>query len=273
MFDVAPAGSLSQGDLVSGLSAHGYEPAQTYGLVITARCDFEHGKADLINYVPIVPLKHWFDQLGWRRSASQEERQSSNQLKTEAEKCLKRTEIEKSAIDVAVDEYGGAATINLIQSSSAKISDRATALAERLDLLRSCLSADQRAPTIREDLVQTLLNDLQAHKLSDLYYLPLDFLSRDESERAHVALLREIYSIRTTSLDPASGVAGIRLREADTSPRPPLSACPIVPFGRVARMKSPYTEHFLQRVTLLFSRVGVDDVRFANLKRLAEVIR
>lgn len=273
MFDLAPTGSLSQGDLVSGLGAHGYEPYQTYGLIITARCDFAHEKVDLINYVPIVPLKHWFNRAGWRRPASQEERQSSDQLKAEAAKCLKSTDVEQSAIHVSVDDYGGNATLTLIESSSGKLTDRATALAARLDHLRASLERDERAPAIEEKLVRALLHDLQAHRISDLYYLPLDFLPSDESERAHVALLREIYSIRTASLDSASGVAGVRLRTHDTSPRPPLSACTVVPFGRMARMRSPYTEHFLQRVTLLFSRVGVEDVRFDNLDRLAEVIR
>ena len=118
-----------------------------------------------------------------------------------------------------------------------------------------------------------LLRDLQSHRMTDLYYLPLSFVGSDETQWAHVALLRQIYAIPGTSLAPASGVAGVSLREDAAGPLPPLSISSSLPLGRVARMISPYTEHFLQRLTLLFARVGVDDVHFKNIEQLTKAIR
>lgn len=46
-----------------------------------------------------------------------------------------------------------------------------------------------------------------------------------------------------------------------------------IPFGRVARIRSPYTEHLLQRATFLFSRIGVEDIHFDNLDALAKGVQ
>lgn len=273
MFDLGPNDVLSQGDIVAKLSAHGYEKSETYGLIITARCDFAHDKANVINYVPVVPIADWYDRAGWQRPASQEEDQVAAQLVQEAARCLKQIEIEQSEIRVSVQVYGGKATVELIEQNSSKVSDKARKLGERLDVLRDCIRKDKRVPEVPEKLVTNLLRDLQSHRLADLYYLPLNFVASDETQSAHVALLRQIYAIPATSLAPAAGVAGVSQRANTAGPLPPLSISSSLPLGRVARMVSPYTEHFLQRLTLLFARVGVDDVQFKNIEQLTKAIR
>ncbi len=253
--------------------AHAYESVRTFGVIVTARCDFAQEKADIINYVPVVPIRDWFDHDGWQRPTAQEEAEITSQLLSESTKCLKRTEVTQIEIETSIADYGGQATISFIAESGGRPTEKARILAERLEVLRQSAEKKKRPPTIKAKIVKGLLKDLQAHRLTDLYYLPLHFLGGDESVCVHVALLRQFYAIRASSLIPVSGVGGVRLNNADEGFRPPISDHDDLPFGRVARMKSPYTEHFLQRATLLFARIGVNDIHFDNIQQLAEAIQ
>ena len=274
MFDLAPNGGLTQGDVVVGLSAHGYESVQTFGVIVTARCDFAHEKADVINYVPAVPIRDWFERDGWRRPTIQEEDEVTKQLLSETVRCLRRTEISSTEIETSIADYGGQATLSLItESGGVSPTEKAQRFAKRLDVLRRYVKAEKRPPAIKDKIVKGLLKDLQMHRLTDLYYLPLSFLGEDERVYAYVALLRQFYAIRARNLIPVSGVAGVRLGNSYDGTRPPISDYDNLPFGRVARMMSPYTEHFLQRATMLFARIGVTDIHFDNIQQLAEAIR
>ena len=48
------SGKLQQGALFNCVLVSGYEGCPCHGLVLTARCDLEHGKYSVINYLPVV---------------------------------------------------------------------------------------------------------------------------------------------------------------------------------------------------------------------------
>lgn len=272
IFDLSPREGLTQGDVLAGLSAHGYETVQTFGVVLTARCELAHDKVDLVNYVPVVPLRAWFDREGWRGPAEQEAHQVWQQYASEALHCARSTDLTGNELRTSFDTYGPEACRELIKSAGGKITQKLVELTERYRTLQETLARGERPEGLPVKLVRALLRDLAAHRLADLYYLPLSFLGGD-GENPHVALLRQIFALRSEYLCSAEGVAGVRLREHVDGPLPPLCTLAGLPFGRVARLRSPYTEHFLQRLTLLFARIGVEDVDIHNLDRITETLR
>lgn len=52
-------GEFTQGTLFSCAVAQRYEDGPVLGLIITARCDVAHDKAEILNYIPVVPLERW----------------------------------------------------------------------------------------------------------------------------------------------------------------------------------------------------------------------
>ena|ERR1035437_6615957 len=55
---------LTQGTIFTCAVAEDYAGCETYGLIITARCDIAHEKARAYNYLPIVTLDDWLRRDG-----------------------------------------------------------------------------------------------------------------------------------------------------------------------------------------------------------------
>lgn len=273
MYELAPKDGLSQGDIIAGLSAHGYESTQTFGVVLTARCDFSQRKTDIINYVPAVPLITWYRREGWRILASEEEARLLSQFEAEAATRIRSQQLELAHVRSSLAAYGGIATLDLLRSSGASPEGKIRTFAERVDELRQSQKDGACPAGIAPSQVVGLLKQIQKHSVADLYFFPFDFLGDTEAGCAHVALLRQIYALPMAALRPTQGVAAVELNDSGAAFRPPINSTPQIPFGRVARLLSPYTEHFLQRATMLFARVGVSDVRFRDVNAVAEALR
>ena len=57
-------GPMTQGTIFSGAVAEDYNGCETFGLVITARCDVANDKAETYNYLPVVRLNDWIHRDG-----------------------------------------------------------------------------------------------------------------------------------------------------------------------------------------------------------------
>lgn len=272
MYDLSPSHGLSQGDIVAGLSADGYQDAQTYGIIITARCDLAHEKAPLINYVPVVPVRDWFHRDGWKWVAHDEAEGTAGKFVSKAMKQLRFSEFEELEVKTALENYGASGVLALIRDAGIDPPELVVSLAERLDALQDGLRTGSRPSGLADNLVQNLLNKLQGHAVADLHYLPLDFVEYDHIKAPHVALLRQIYVFSSDCIADTRG-GNVELQLMGTR-LPPVTAKDFaLPFGRVARLRSPNMEHLMQRLTLLFARVGVDDIHISHLKELSEAIR
>jgi hypothetical protein len=53
---------LTQGALFTCAKAEGYTGCEVHGLIITARCDAEHDKVPVHNYIPVVRFADWLSR-------------------------------------------------------------------------------------------------------------------------------------------------------------------------------------------------------------------
>src|SRR5690348_2643105 len=82
MARVAPYRSFTQGTIFSCGRAEAYPDVDIHGLIITARCDAAHGKANIINYVPVVPFEAWAFVDGLRIVARRVAADAAGQMKS-----------------------------------------------------------------------------------------------------------------------------------------------------------------------------------------------
>lgn len=272
MIDLAPQDALSQGDIVAGFSAHDYEECDTFGLVLTARCDLQHEKLTMLNYIPVVPLREWYAREGWRKLAERNANGSRKRLVTMIAQAFTVDPPTVEQIGITLDAYDANQTQQWIEVEGGKSSDAIKKALAQWHEVRAALHSDQRCQFPSKE-VRGLLKEIQEHKVSDLYYLPLPFMADSEIDCAYVALLRRIYACPMSALRRTTGVAAIEHLGDTSVAAAPLCRSKSLNFGRVGRVQSPYTEHILQRATLLFSRVGVTDIRFADINRLSETIK
>ncbi|WP_321844606.1 hypothetical protein [Paraburkholderia bannensis] len=122
-----------------------------------------------------------------------------------------------------------------------------------------------------DDKVTAVVRDVTDNKLSG-YYLLRDLSSlQDNDGNDFVALLREIHHI-------PSGVAKMIARGAHREAFVSLnSLCPVFRGDEdfsmaLAKLRSPWIEHLMQNLTLLFSRIGVKTNDYKDVKKSLQTI-
>lgn len=63
IYDDTPlVNKMTQGSIINGCIAEDFPNEETYGFIITPRCDLDHeGKVNTVHYVPVVSFERWFD--------------------------------------------------------------------------------------------------------------------------------------------------------------------------------------------------------------------
>lgn len=274
MITNAPAGSLTQGAIFSCALAEDYEGCSVHGLVITARCDITNDKAEVFNYVPVVEFDDWIAREGVRVVANRVARASMGELRNilqqlEFAPSILSTTAPREVLRVIFDAEDATSKVKGRRESFEKhckrheASTACLALTPPSDLARELIAAEK---------VETskVIKELCQNAVAEAYFLPC--VEPGEDCAGYVALLREIRHVpRALAAGIASGMdasAYKALCEADTRcgsriyiPEDGFSW----PTGVV---QSPFVEHLMQRLTLLFSRIGVTDVSDETVKRL-----
>lgn len=254
---------LTQGTIFSCGVAEEYEQCQTYGIIITARCDAEHDKVQVYNYLPIVTLRDWLsvdgktllaqrllaETMGGMRSALKENNASTEILKTEEPRRILET------------LFSGA------EKKLEKLHKKFSKLCDQHELANRALQADPGrqmfldVATTAPQLKDTLIRELVHQRLAGFYFF--EQLEPHGNNAGYVALLREIRMIpkqvvhyMTDGIDVQrfSEICKLEPR-AETSLRVGVDdfAMPI------ALLSSPYLEHMMQSLALLFGRIGLPD--------------
>lgn len=274
MFDRPKTGQFTQGTIFSCAHAEMYPSAAVYGLVITARCDAAQDKAPIYSFVPVVSITEWMlvdgaeivldryiqDQQNTRKNVLLSLGLSDSLLKTKSsseiiEGHLRKKAEEDKRVTTKVTQFESCSS-QIEEASSAQISKNATEVL-------SCL---KRAPKH----VDAVIKELAANRVMGHYLLRDMPRLYDDNGSDHVALLREIHHV-------PSGLAkkiaqGIQVNADSATGNDDDSRCPrftaeddfCMP---VARLRSPWVEHLMQSLTLLFSRIGVEDVDAKAVKK------
>lgn len=178
MFEETPTGTLDQGDIVAGLSARGYEHEQTFGVIVTARCDLANDKVDIVNYVPVVPLRAWFDVDGWRAVALIEYNNHRDRFLRLAEKAAK-VGLTRDHIQISLEMYGGFGTLRTLREHSFKEDEELTRTAKILDDLKDSVKKNKRPARLDEKLIRRFAKTQNNGSLLPSARLP--FTQRDRA--------------------------------------------------------------------------------------------
>lgn len=277
MIDYAPIGTLTQGTLFSCALAEDYPDCVVHGLVITARCDITNDKADVYNYVPVVKFKDWLTTEAVRVLADRAFRASFGDLKQR----LLQSQFAPSILDTLSPED---VHRTLFESSEfPKIRAQAPAfkkVVERCATASRCLGRDFQ-PTDAQAVIKMerkeadrLVKELCQNAIAEVHFLPS--VTPEEDCDGYVVLLREVKHIPRDlakaiayGLDQ-KGLAAIC--EGDGRQRNRLQIEKDDFSWPTGVLQSPFVEHLMQRLTNLFARIGVTDVKTGTIDRLLDAI-
>lgn len=271
MFDAPRANEFTQGTVFSCAYGESYKDKSICGLVITARCDAAQEKVSVFSYVPVVPLSAWMLVDGAAIVLARVEAECLNTLRN----ILKVAKLSESLLKSHTFDAIYAAHFQPHEYEKSKKSqcDKFRDVVQRynencaLQLDQTDIMQLKKHLAHYQVMVDAVLKELVGHRLAGNYLLcKLDNFTDDSD---HVALLREVYHIPSWIAKRIT--KGISAEEWDAN-ESPLSLCPrfhlkgdiSLPVGK---LKSPWVEHLMQNFALLFSRIGVKDNNFEEVKR------
>ncbi|CAG2130868.1 hypothetical protein [Ralstonia mannitolilytica] len=270
MFDSPLEGEFTQGTVFSCAHAENYPIAGVLGLVITARCDAAQDKVPVFSYVPVVSISRWMMHDG---ALIVLERIEADLINTFANNLrdfsLSDSLIKSHEMSVIYDVH-----LRKYEDDRGKKS-KCEKIKGVIDSLEECRyiksnpkEVDRLTCLLRkfDEKVTSVVRDLTDNKLSG-YYLLRDLTSlNDEDGTDFVALLREVHHVATPI---AKKIAHGLHREAVATAH---VVCPAF-YGNdelsmpIAKLRSPWIEHLMQNFTLLFSRIGVKNNNYMEVKR------
>lgn len=253
---------ITQGTVFSCARAENYDGLPVFGITITARCDVAHQKADIFNYVPLVRFEDWLLRDGRRILAARSAAAALGRLKG----ALSDAGMSSSIIDM-LDHDTIYDSLNLIGSKQSQATAkrfREAQLEYSQALEAGAWDFDKSKEFINKNqkLYNRLGEELLSNGLAEYHYI--ERTEPGEQCHGYVALLREIRFIPSSlakallsGLDK-TGVEHVCLNDKHAQDRFVFidSWDYAMPIGLLV---SPYIELFMQRLTHLFSRIGVTD--------------
>jgi hypothetical protein len=263
------ANKVQQGSIFNNVVVPGYENCKCCGIVLTARCDLEHGKHNLINYLPVVRFTDWAS----RALPFILARRLRTELKNEITKAL----IKRGVSALIRETYPLIDVIN----QETQGSERATLLqkAGQLEVVaRAASRSGDFCPETKEILTiagkktDKLVEELIQQKLGEYYFLEATDACIAPTQ-GHVVLLRNMQTMDCKLMERI--VAGITSEAAQACPdcqtHLTFAHEPICLVTGVLR--SPDVEHLAQQFATLFIRIGLEDQSEATILQHRQLAR
>lgn len=273
MFDLPRADQFTQGTIFSCGYAESYSAVSIYGLVITARCDAAQDKAPIYSFVPVVSLKEWVVIDGAQIILDRHRQDLWNSRKN----ILVGMGLSDSLLRTKSPEQIIESHLKPLASADKRLESKLRAFQEQSVLIGeicSVLSSKDRTATLSllkrsSKYLDNIVKELAGNRLLGHYLLRKMPRLYDDVGSDHVALLREIHHIpsalaKQITQGIAKPLSGVEPNIETKCPRYSDEDDYCAP---VARLKSPWMEHLMQSLTLLFSRIGVEDIDAASVKK------
>jgi len=260
--DHPKSGHLQQGAIFNCVHVPRYESCCCCGIILTARCDLEHGKFVVVNFLPIVRFTDWAK----RELCAILAKRARAEVLGSIQKQLSQKMVTKEILE----------TFPL-----ADIVRRATTAREQIDLLSKCNDLEMfdrvislegsycgetsEFFTLTSKQCQLVTRDLIKQNLSEFYFLnAVDVY--DSSLEGYVVLMRRVQSMDpafaqkiTIGIEKGSILATEGVGHNLTFEHEPL--CMIT-----GVLRSPDIEHIMQQFSNLFTRIGLDDQTEETIK-------
>jgi hypothetical protein len=250
---------ISQGSIFNGAIVPGYEECCCYGIILTARCDLEHSKANIVNFLPVVEYCDWIE----RDCAQIFIKKAQNKHLKSLEEILKRNTIKEYIYKTYTYEdvckcIEGRADREKFMHLSNEMVFLSTGIGEKCEkeLLKKAVNILNKAER------QGIIKDLIAQKLNGYYFLECVDYCVEHPSKGFVVLLRQILSLpREIALRLDLGIDFEELEEPASVQRY-LSCRKESPICMITgQLRSPDIEHLCQVFAYLFTRVGIEDVK------------
>ena len=263
---------VTQGTIFSCAKAMGIEQS-VLGLIITARCDLEHSKSSLVNYVPILSFEQWLDLYGNRLIINDVRMQILASFK----QCIADLGEAKTLVDAfpitdILTKFEGLGFDKSKPKPYAKFVECGKNVLTITDPEFRIEEAPEDIKKRFCRLSEKLHKDLVENRIADLHFLPAT--TPDECCLGYVAMLREIRFLNaeiaaelSKGLEYHQYIELVSELGADSSQ---LALTDESDFGMcVGELVSPYIELLMQRLTTVFSRIGVPDYDRSLLDEMA----
>lgn len=270
MFDSPLEGEFTQGTVFSCAHAENYPVTGVLGMVITARCDAVQDKVPVFSYVPVVSINRWMLHDGASIVLERIEADLINTfLNYLRDFSLSESLIKSHGLSVIYDAHFKKYEEERTKKSKC---EKIKSIIENIEECRyvkgNPKEVDRLTSILRkfDEKVTSVVRDLTDNKLSG-YYLLRNLTSLDEEDGTDfVALLREVHHMATPV---ARKIARGLHRESIEGVQ---VVCPVF-YGTdefsmpIAKLRSPWIEHLMQNFTLLFSRIGVRNNNYKEVKK------
>ena len=245
---------ITQGSIITGCVANGFESCKVWGCIITARCDIEQRKVDRIHYLPIVSLDDWLQSILVKRLREA----WCNALKSSLKNQLKNNSISVDFLDRGLSRYDFEQLIrSTFKSKEAEgfLSDYDKWLSSNNVSVTDILSTKLGMGLLKHEIDKVI-----AHESSSDYLM--EGWDSDDFSDYKVLLLREIKTIsKSCAYELADGIIESDLQESFFNENELAKTNDQSGFYYVdCEIQSPYIEHIIQRFTTNFSRIGVIDL-------------
>ena len=265
---------LTQGAIIQGLKFPSYSEKSYHGFLITARCDLAQLKTNTLNFLPIVPLEEWL-QYSCAVSILQRRVLSlSQKIFTQIQKLdsallsFFRDELDMEVFNGFVKENE-----NYGKSDRNNIETQLINYTNLLAILGECRTHhDVKFLLTKHELFSKLYSRNKAKRIkdairnedADVHYLPaIDTSSDLFMSDGYIVLLRHIISI------PAEFFEMLEYGRLEFDIEDHINDYLIAPAGVISNIRSPHVEHILQRFSLLYSRIGVEDYSEVYVEKFA----
>jgi len=266
-------GQLSQGSIFSCARAERYPGCNVSGVVLTARCDLEQDKYNVLNYAPVVSLTDWLKVDGYEIILSR----AAADLYSRIESALKAIDLPTSILNsqtpaTILERYIRApSTDKKLKKADAKFVELDQRVQQLARWQQGYISSNADMFDHCDALVRNAIKELIHHKLNGYYFLPK--LEPDSVETGFVALLREVNHLPRHLARLIAG--GLEATNSELSQHPEWRTYVdltlsdfVMPIGEIT---SPKVEHLLQTFSHLFGRIGLPDPDKSKVEALCGV--
>ena len=253
--DYPNSDKIQQGAILNCIRVSGYEGCICNAIIMTARCDLEHDKSSVLNYLPVVRFSDWIHRgmsylLACRLKAN---------LQSSIMKAMHNKQVSASIrqtfplIDIIRRNSKGQEQVNLLKKLDAlHLVDEVVGLRGRKNSrTKALLDVDMKQSiNIVKEVIRT--------NIAEYYFLDAVDVAAKGSE-GYVVLLRHMESISCSLASRI--VSGVELEDCADSEEAQSKLCfdfdPICMVTGVLR--SPDIEHLAQRFANLFVRIGLEE--------------
>lgn len=260
IYDNTPlVNKMTQGSIINGCIAEDFPNEETYGFIITPRCDLGHeGKVKTVHYVPLVSFERWFEVIArpvikdlWKKD-----------LQSRLNCMFKNAKMGEDVMGVG---FSYDDLIKLCNEKVNKDNDKTTIT----NLLNEFFDKDpydfdlflldaEGKPKNKHKMIE-YLSRLEGNGIPAYY--AIEGWDEYGTDKHLVLMLRDVRRMQfSTAMNIKKGVYENALGFSDTLKNDLFLNNDSKHFFSVqAQINSPFVEHIMQAFVYNFSRIGVED--------------